>query len=49
MPDDAALALAQVLLRCLDAEILVYARQLFDSAIKEHEVVHQFDQPRLVA
>ena len=47
VPDDAALAVVYVLLRGLDAEILVYAGQLLDAAVEEHEVVHQFDQPVL--
>ena len=38
-----------VLLRGLDAEVLVHARQLLHAAVEEHEVVHQFDQPVLVA
>ena len=36
-----------VLLRGLDAEILVHARQLLHAAVEEHEVVHQLDQPLL--
>ena len=47
VPDDAALLLAHMLLRGLDAEILVHARQLLDAAVEEHEVVHQLDQPVL--
>ena len=49
VPDDAALAFVYVLLGSFGAEILVHARQLFHSAVKEHEVVRQLDQPRLVA
>ena len=41
------LLLAHVLLRRLDAEILVHARQLLHAAVEEHEVVHQLDQPVL--
>ena len=37
-----------MLLRGLDAEILVHARQLLHAAVEEHEVVHQLDQPILV-
>ena len=36
-------------LRRLDAEILMHARQLLHAAVEEHEVVHQLDQPVLVA
>ena len=46
VPDDAALVGIHVLLRGLDAEILVDARQLLHAAVEEHEVVHQLDQPR---
>ena len=49
MPDDAALAAVDMRLRRLDAEILVHARQLFHAAIEQHKVVHQLDQPLLVA
>jgi len=49
MPDDAALALMHMLLRGLDAEILMHARQLFPAAVEQHKVVHQLNQPRLVA
>lgn len=49
VPDDAALAAMHKLLRRLDAEILVYAWQLLHAAIEQHEVVHQLDQPLLVA
>ena len=41
------LSLAHMLLRGLDAEILVHARQLLHAAVEEHEVVHQLDQPVL--
>ena len=47
VPDDAALLLAHVRLRRLDAEVLVRPRQLLDAAVEEHEVVHQLDQPVL--
>ena len=47
VPDDAALAFAHMLLRRLDAEILVHARQLLHAAVEQHEVVHQLDQPVL--
>src|SRR6266511_2242028 len=36
-------------LPCLDAEILVRARQFLYSAVEEYEVMHQLDQPRLAA
>ena len=49
MPDDSALLLAHLRLRRLDAEILVRPRQLLHSAIEEHKVVHQLDQPVLSA
>ena len=49
VPDDAALMVTHVPLRRLDGEILVHARQLFHAAIEEHEIVHQLDQPFLVA
>ena len=38
-----------MLLRGLDAEILMRPRQLFDAAVEEHEVVHQLEQPLLGA
>ena len=38
-----------MLLRGLDAEILVHPRQLLDAAVEQHEVVHQLDQPVLAA
>jgi hypothetical protein len=40
---------ADVLLRRLDAEVLVHPRQLLHAAVEQHEVVHQLDQPRLGA
>ena len=40
-------ALADVLLRGLDAEVLVHPRQLLHAAVEQHEVVHQLDQPVL--
>ena len=49
VPDDAALALLHMLLRGLDAEILVHAGQLFDAALKQHKVVHQLNDAGLVA
>src|SRR5713101_2716494 len=49
VPDDSALPVARMRLRGLDAEILVSARQLLPSAVEDHEVVHQFDQPVLAA
>ena len=49
VPDDAALAAIHMRLRGLDAEILVHTRQLLYAAVEQHEVVHQLDQPRLVA
>ena len=47
VPDDAALVGVDVLLRGLDAEVLVHARQLLHAAVEEHEVVHQLDEPLL--
>jgi type I restriction enzyme M protein len=44
VPDDAALALAHVFLRGLDAEKLVNARQFFHAIVEQHEVVDQFEQ-----
>ena len=38
-----------MLLRRLDAEILMHARQLLHAAVEQHEVVHQLDQPLLAA
>ena len=38
VPDDAALATLDVLLRRFDAEILVHTRQLFHAAVKQHKV-----------
>jgi hypothetical protein len=49
VPDDAALLVADMALRRLDAEILVRARQLLHPAVEQHKVVHEFDQPALVA
>ena len=49
VPDDAAAAVAHMLLRRLDAEVLMHTRQFLDAAIEKHEVVHQFDQPVLAA
>src|ERR1700730_7023576 len=49
VPDNAALAVAHMLLRRLDAEILMYTRQLFYTAVEEHKIMHQFDQPVLAA
>ena len=49
VPDNAALAFAHVALGGLDAEILVDARQFFNAAIEEHEIVQQFDEPLLGA
>ena len=40
---------ANMLLRGLDPEILVHARQLLYPAVEQHEVVHQLDQPILGA
>ena len=37
-----------VLLRRLDAEILMHARQLLHAAVEEHEIVHQLDEPLLL-
>ena len=49
MPDDAALTAVHMFLRGLDAKILVYARQLFHATIEQHKVVHQLNQPLLIA
>ena len=49
VPDDAALATLDMLLRGFDAEILVHARQLLHAAVEQHKVVHQLDQPILAA
>ena len=38
-----------MLLRRLDAEILMHARQLLHAAVEQHEVVHQLDEPVLAA
>jgi type I restriction enzyme, S subunit len=46
---NAALALAHMLLRGLDAEILMHPWQLFYAAVEEHEIMHQLDQPVLAA
>src|SRR5690606_3214623 len=48
-PDDAALAALDVLLGSLDPEILVNTRQLLDSAVEQHEILHQFDEALLAA
>ena len=47
MPDDSAFAPASMLLRGLDAEILVYPWQLLHAAVEQHKVMHQLDQPVL--
>ena len=49
VPDDTALAAVDMRLRRLDAEILVYAKQLLYAAIEQHKIMHQLDQPLLVA
>ena len=49
VPDDAALPLAHVLLRGLDAEVLMDAGQLLSAAVEEHKVMHQLDDPVLAA
>ncbi len=49
MPDDAALAALDEGLRGLHAEILVLAAQFLGTGIEHHEVVDQFQQPRLPA
>ncbi len=42
-------ALAYMLLRGFDGEILVGARQLFDAPVEQHEIVHQFEQTLFIA
>ena len=49
VPDDAALAPADELLRGLHAEILVVAAELLDAGVEHDEVVDQLQQPRLAA
>src|SRR5262249_7872008 len=49
VPDDAALALPRVLLRSLDAEVLVCARHLLDATIEDDEVLDELEEPLLVA
>src|SRR6185437_9649466 len=48
VPDDAALALADALLRGLHAEELVWPRNLLLTGIEDDEVADQVEQPRLV-
>ena len=49
MPDDAALAPVDKVLRRLHAEVLVLAAQLLGARVKHHKVVHQLQQAGLVA
>ena len=49
VPNDAALAPADEVLRRLHAEVLVLAAELFGARIKHHKVVHQLQQAGLVA
>ena len=47
VPDDAAFALAHMVLCGLDAKVLVHTGQLFYTAVKQHKVKHQLQQPCL--
>ena len=49
MPDDSALLLAHMLLRCLYTKILVHTRQLLHAGIEEQEIVHKFNESLLFA
>ena len=49
MPDDAALALAHMLLSRFDTEVLMDTRQFLDTAIEQYEIVDQLDQPSFMA
>jgi hypothetical protein len=49
VPDDAALALAYMLLRGLDGKILMHARQFFYAAIEEDKIMHQLDDAVVAA
>src|SRR6185437_13349804 len=49
MPDDTALLLPHMGLGRLHAEILVSARQLLHTSVKNHKIVHQLNQAILAA
>jgi hypothetical protein len=49
VPDDAALAGADMLLRGADAEILIMAAGLLGARVEHDEVVEQFEEPLLAA
>ena len=49
VPNNAAFTVANVLLGGFDADILMNSRQLFYATVKENEIVHQLNQPRLGA
>jgi len=49
VPDDAALAAADELLRRAHAEVLVVAAELLGADVEHHEVVDQLQQARLAA
>ena len=49
VPDDAALALGDPVLRGLDAEVLVVAADLLRARVEHHEVVDDLQQPLLRA
>ena len=48
VPDDAALAGADVPLGRLDAEVLVVAGELLDARVEDDEVVDEFEEPALL-
>jgi len=49
VPDDAALAIADMRLGGLDAEVLVDAGEFFGAAVEQDEVVEQVDEAGLGA
>ena len=49
VPDDTTLAVADVLLRCFNAKVLMHPRHLLNAAIEQHKVVHQLYQSILAA
>ena len=49
MPNDAAFTPLGKLLCRLNAEILVYARQLFHAAVKQYKIIHNFQQAFFIA
>jgi len=44
VPNDTAFAASDMLLRRLDAEVLVRTRQLLFAAVEEYEVMHDFEE-----